>query len=93
MSKMNKLDKKGIFWFLLITFTITISIAIILWLLGFSFIGKGALVAQFSIAGAMFIPGISAFMRIPAYPDTDSGFIRTVVPATSGHLADVKILQ
>jgi len=29
-------------------------------------------------------------MHIPAYPDTNSGFIRTVVPATSGHLADVK---
>jgi len=29
-------------------------------------------------------------VRIPAYPDTYSGFIRTVVPATYGHLADVK---
>jgi hypothetical protein len=27
-------------------------------------------------------------LHIPAYPDTDSGFIRTAVPATSGHLVD-----
>lgn len=59
---MKKTDKKGIFWFLLITFTITISIVVILWLLGISFIGKVAIVAQFTLAGAMLIPGISAFI-------------------------------
>ncbi|MFO7928245.1 MAG: hypothetical protein R6U35_01105, partial [Candidatus Humimicrobiaceae bacterium] len=26
-------------------------------------------------------------MRIPVYPDSDSGSIRTVCPETSGHLA------
>ncbi|MCJ7665377.1 MAG: CPBP family intramembrane metalloprotease [Actinobacteria bacterium] len=59
---MKKIDKKGIFWFLFITFGLTIGITTILWLFGISFIGKGALVSQLVISGAMLIPGISAFI-------------------------------
>lgn len=30
--------------------------------------------------------GMDNIVRIPAYPDTGSGIMRTVIPATSGHL-------
>ncbi len=59
---MNQLNKKGVFCFLAITFGLTIFVTILLWLNGFSLIGKPPLFAQFSIMGAMFIPGLSALI-------------------------------
>ena len=59
---MDKLNKKGIFWFLFLTFAATYIVEIALMLNGNSFIGIPPLGVQLAVAGVMFFPGISAFI-------------------------------
>ncbi len=59
---MNDIDRKGLFWFLLITFIPTIFAALVLWIRGFSLVGEPSLIAQYAITGVMFFPGIAAFI-------------------------------
>ena len=57
-----QLDKKGILWFLLITFAPTIVATLVLWIRGFSLAGEPSIIAQYVITGAMFFPGVAAFI-------------------------------
>lgn len=59
---MNKLNMKGLFWFLLITFTATYLVEFIMFFLGFSFAGVPPIGGQLIVAGVMFFPGISAYI-------------------------------
>ncbi len=72
----GRLDKKGVFWFLLLTFGITwgIELAMILrWHV--SFVGIPPFQAQFIVAAVMFAPALAAF--ITARFITREGFGRT----------------
>lgn len=62
MVNMKQIDKKGLFCFLTITFGLTILTTVLLWLNGFSLVGRPPMFAQLSIMGAMFIPGLSALI-------------------------------
>ncbi len=56
------MNKKGILWFLLLTFGSTYLVELMLFLKGYSFIGAPDIFVQLTIAVAMFFPGISAFI-------------------------------
>lgn len=58
----KQVDKKGIAWFLGITFSLTILVTIILWLKGFSLTGKPSIVVQLTLASVMFIPAIASII-------------------------------
>lgn len=55
-------NKKGLLWFILLTFIPTYLVELFLFLKGFSFIGQPQIFAQLTVAVAMFFPGISAFI-------------------------------
>jgi uncharacterized protein len=59
---MEKVDKKGLFWFLCLTFASTYIVEFTMMLKGYSFIGVPPVAGQFIVAGVMFFPGISAFI-------------------------------
>jgi hypothetical protein len=59
---MAKVDKKGLFWFLLLTFTSTYIVEFAMLFSGYSFIGIPSLAGQLVVAAAMFFPGLSAFI-------------------------------
>ena len=59
---LKKLDKKGLTWFLLLTFASTYLVEFAMMAKGFSFIGIPAFAGQMIVAVAMFFPGISAFI-------------------------------
>lgn len=59
---MKKIDKKGIFWFLFLTFVSTFLAEFWLMFKGYSFTGVPAISGQLTVAAAMFFPGISAFI-------------------------------
>lgn len=62
MTKMKKTNKKGLLWFLLLTFCSTYLVEFVLFLKGYTFTGVPALIGQLVVAGVMFFPGISAFI-------------------------------
>jgi uncharacterized protein len=57
---MEKVDKKGVGWFLGLTFGLTYAVELIMMIKGYSFAGIPPLYGQLVVAGAMFFPGISA---------------------------------
>lgn len=60
----SRLDIKGLTWFLCLTFGLTIVIASVIGAMGKRVTGQNPIVAQFSIMGAMFVPGlVSIFVR------------------------------
>lgn len=59
---MTSKNKKGIFWFLLLTFASTYIVEIFMLFKGYSFMGVPDLSAQIIVAVAMFFPGISAYI-------------------------------
>jgi len=59
---MKKVDKKGLFWFLLLMFTSTCLVEFLMMARGISFIGFPSKIGQFIVALVMFFPGISAFI-------------------------------
>jgi uncharacterized protein len=56
------LSKKAIFTFLIIVFSITLGLTILLKILGFTLVGKSAFMSQMVIVGAMFIPALGAVL-------------------------------
>lgn len=59
---MKKISRKGIFWFLLLTFASTYLVEFWLMMNGFSFAGIPPIFGQLTVAGVMFFPGISAYI-------------------------------
>ncbi len=62
--KNNQLDKKGILWFLVITFGLTYAIEGVLILSGFRVTVMPAITGQLVIAGVMWVPALAAFITI-----------------------------
>ena len=58
---MNK-NKKGLFWFLALTFIPTYLLEFILFINGYTFIGKPATIVELVIVSVMFFPAIAAFI-------------------------------
>jgi uncharacterized protein len=59
---MEKVDKKGLIWFLLLTFGSTYAVEFAMMFKGISFMGMPSIAGQFIVAGVMFFPGIAAFI-------------------------------
>ncbi len=57
----TQIDKKGIIWFLIITFGLTILATFTLWVKGY-YLNTPSQVAQISLVGIMFIPGITSII-------------------------------
>jgi hypothetical protein len=58
------LDKRGIAWFLVLTFAITYLVDLGLILAGFRFEAPGAVIAQLVVATTMWVPAFAAFVTI-----------------------------
>ena len=55
-------NKKGLIWFLALTFIPTYLVEFILLAKGYTFIGKPALVVEFVVVNVMFFPAIASFI-------------------------------
>ncbi len=61
-SQISPDDKRGLIWFLVITFGFTYSVLFALWLRDVSLVEKHPLYAHFTLAFAIFAPGVVAYV-------------------------------
>ena len=90
--KNNHLDKKGISWFLVITFGLTYAIEGVLILSGFRVTVMPAITGQLVIAGVMWVPALAAFITIKFITREGFGIARIRFGSWKPYLATALIV-